>query len=205
MDLVAFNRVALPLALLAMGALVLALPILRVYRTTGVWLVVPHRSPRPVDRLMGYGGVVVLPLLLVLASVYAWRGPSALLVWQTPQWLGLLGWGALLAGVALIAVAQRQMGTSLRLGIDDRPTRLVLGGVYGHVRHPIYSGLLLTLAGLSGVAPSPWTVCGLAAAGFFFAIQTRLEEEHLLRVHGESYRAYASQTGRFVPWVGRLP
>jgi len=108
---ITFNRFALPLALLGMGGLVLALPILRVHRMTGVWLVVPHRSPRPVDRLMGYGGVV----------------------------------------------------------------------------------------------PSLWTVCGLLAVGFFFAIQTRLEEEHLLRLHGESFRAYGARTGRFVPGIGCLP
>ena len=32
----------------------------------------------------------------------------------------------------------------------------------------------------------------------------RVEEPHLLRVHGEPYRAWAGRTGRFVPGVGRL-
>ena len=38
-----------------------------------------------------------------------------------------------------------------------------------------------------------------------FQVQVRLvEEPHLLRTHGEPYRAWASRVGRFVPRVGRL-
>ena len=37
-----------------------------------------------------------------------------------------------------------------------------------------------------------------------FGVQTRTEEQHLLRTHGEGYRAYAASVGRFLPRVGRL-
>jgi len=56
----------------------------------------------------------------------------------------------------------------------------------------------------------PVAICGyLAVVGFLvacclIAIQVRLEEATLLRVHGLGYRAYASRVGRFVPFIGRL-
>jgi protein-S-isoprenylcysteine O-methyltransferase Ste14 len=34
--------------------------------------------------------------------------------------------------------------------------------------------------------------------------QVAWEERHLVALHGATYLAYAAQTGRFVPWCGRL-
>jgi protein-S-isoprenylcysteine O-methyltransferase Ste14 len=53
-------------------------------------------------------------------------------------------------------------------------------------------------------APSLSTAAGAVAVGAAVSAQARLEERHLLRVHGEAYRAYAARVGRFVPWMGRL-
>ena len=38
----------------------------------------------------------------------------------------------------------------------------------------------------------------------FVSIQARLEEAHLIRLHGAAYRAFAARVGRFLPGVGRL-
>jgi len=46
----------------------------------------------------------------------------------------------------------------------------------------------------------------LAAVVTAQQIQVRLvEEPYLRRVHGDAYRRYATRTGRFLPWIGRLP
>jgi len=38
----------------------------------------------------------------------------------------------------------------------------------------------------------------------FLSLETRLEEEHMLAIHGDAYRAYARRVGRFFPTIGRL-
>ena len=47
----------------------------------------------------------------------------------------------------LVVVSQTQMGASWGIGIDDRSTELVTRGLFGLVRNPIFSGLLLALLG----------------------------------------------------------
>ena len=45
----------------------------------------------------------------------------------------------------LTVLAQLQMGASWRVGIDDRPTELVTGGLFRVVRNPIFTALLVFL------------------------------------------------------------
>jgi protein-S-isoprenylcysteine O-methyltransferase Ste14 len=54
------------------------------------------------------------------------------------------------------------------------------------------------------VAPSvPGVLLALVVAASVEA-QARLEERHLLALHGVRYREYAGRVGRFFPGVGRL-
>ena len=91
-----------------------------------------------------------------------------------------------------------------RIGIDDAETALVQEGLFGVVRNPIFSGLLVLLAGMFLAVPCAWTLALWIAAALTVAKQVRLEEQHLLDQHGEAYRGYASRVGRFVPGFGRL-
>jgi protein-S-isoprenylcysteine O-methyltransferase Ste14 len=72
------------------------------------------------------------------------------------------------------------------------------------MRNPIYTGMVLGIAGGVLVAPTAIgaVACALVALGV--AVQARLEERHLLSLHGDAYRLYASETGRFLPGVGLL-
>jgi protein-S-isoprenylcysteine O-methyltransferase Ste14 len=96
------------------------------------------------------------------------------------------------------------MGDSFRVGIDDQPTRLVTTGPFRLVRNPIFSALLISLGGFTLLAPAAWTVMGFLASSLLLAIQTRLEERHLVKLHGEPYMAYSARVGRFFPGVGLL-
>jgi len=130
-------------------------------------------------------------------------GPDALGVWRPPLSLRVLAVAALAAGWLLVVVAQRQMGLSWRIGIDAAPTELVATGLYRVSRNPIYLGMIAVAAGLAAAYPCAWTIVGSLVTVFVLALQARLEEQHLARVHGEAYRAYAARVGRFVPWMGR--
>ena len=77
---------------------------------------------------------------------------------------------------------------------------LVETGVYRHLRHPIYSGLLLGSLGWSLVSGS---AVSLAATGLLLALlagKAHREEAWLVATH-PGYRAYQARTKRFIPWV----
>jgi protein-S-isoprenylcysteine O-methyltransferase Ste14 len=98
------------------------------------------------------------------------------------------------------------MGASWRIGVDaSEKTALVSAGVFGRVRNPIYSGMLLALVGLLLVVPNVVSLLALLATALGLEVHVRkVEEPYLLRVHGEGYRRYAGRVGRFVPGVGLL-
>jgi len=65
--------------------------------------------------------------------------------------------------------------------------------------------MLLVWAAEALLVPNAVSLAGLAFT--FVAIELfvrRVEEPHLVAVHGEAYRAYARAVGRFLPGVGRL-
>ena len=152
-------------------------------------------------------GLVVLVLALglgVLVARFALDGPLAVGVWAVPRGVMLSGLWICAAAVVLIAVAQRQMGESFRIGIDDAKTALVSRGLFRWVRNPIYTGMLAIFLGVMLVIPCAASLLLGAAAAMAIAIHTRLEERNLLALHGDAYRAYAAGVGRFVPGIGRL-
>lgn len=204
MEPLSLSRVALPLLMLLFAGVLLVWPVVRLRRETGVWAVTLHRKTTPGNRLMGLVFLALVLGLLLLVARFALHGPASIGVWSEPGGLVLSGLLLCAAGVLVIAVAQRQMGASFRIGIDDAKTDLVSGGLFGWVRNPIYSGLLLMLLGVTLAMPCTASVLLGSAAAAAIAIHTRLEERHLLALHGDAYRAYAAGVGRFLPGVGRL-
>ena len=185
-------------ALVVFMGLVFALPLVRLWRRHRVLGLVVHKKD-PVERVIG----VALGSLMGALTVWSLVA-DRFVSWAVPAWVHVAGWGAIAGGLALIVLAQAQMGASWRIGIDSKPTELVTAGLYRWVRNPIYSAMALTLAGVAGVTPHPLPLLAAVAAVAAMALQTRREERHLLRLHGARYRTYASGVGRFIPFVGRL-
>ena len=78
--------------------------------------------------------------------------------------------------------------------------RLVVGGPYAHVRHPMYSAMLGMLLA-TGLAFSVWwalpIVVGLFAAGTW--IRVRAEERLLAGAFGEDFEAYRNHVPAVIP------
>ncbi len=104
----------------------------------------------------------------------------------------------------MTVLAQHRMGRSWRVGIDDRPTGLVTGGLFSFCRNPIFTGMFVSFFGLVMMAPSPWSAGGFVAVVAAISLQVRYEERHVLGMHGTDYAAYGSRVCRFLPWLGRL-
>jgi protein-S-isoprenylcysteine O-methyltransferase Ste14 len=200
----AFNRLALAAFLILFWLLVRVLPTARLRRRAGISGFVAHLAPSPVHRLVAVGGLLFSVEVLAWIVLYGLFGPGPLDVWRTGPALGWLGWALMSLGVLVIMLAQAQMGLSWRIGIDQNPTSLVTRGLFGWVRNPIFTGILIVVLGLVAVTPSPWTLMVWAHGAFILALQVRLEEAHLLVLHGQAYRAYTARVGRFIPGIGLL-
>lgn len=114
----------------------------------------------------------------------------------------VLGFVTGLGGLSLCRYAQVAMGTSWRVGIDEKMrTPLVTTGLYGFVRNPTYLGLFLLNIGVWLIWPT-WTVSLLSLLFcLFLEIQVRCEEDFLFSVHGEAYEVYKKRTKRYVPFI----
>ena len=137
--------------------------------------------------------ILVLPVLLIDQELYRIPMP----------WLVLTLALQALAVVALL-VSVKQTGARAFLGLrqlllpeDTTPPRLVTGGLYRYVRHPIYT------AGLLFIWLFPimtWNLLALSLGiTVYIIIGALFEERKLLREFGPQYAEYKARTPMLVP------
>lgn len=133
--------------------------------------------------------------------------------------LGFLPWGdvwpreigAIVLGLVLVTLGFGiALAAGAGLGRSLTPTPipkadgvLVTTGVYGLVRHPIYSGLLVLGVGLVVIGASWLHVLAWVALLSVLMAKSRFEELMLLGQYAD-YAAYAARVGRLVPGIGRI-
>ena len=76
---------------------------------------------------------------------------------------------------------------------------LIRTGPYAWVRHPIYSGLLIALAGTGLARNRLIALPALALVWLGFWIKSRKEERFMCKTFGEQYLEYSQSTGALVP------
>lgn len=161
--------------------------------------------PGSVEWFAGVG--FALALLAALAGpALQWAGVVTPLPVLHAVWLQSTGIVLALAGIAGTVYAQIDMGDSWRIGVDPgERTTLVHSGVFGWVRNPIFTAMLIFGFGIALVTPNVVAIAGFVALFATIELQVRLvEEPYLVRVHGDSYRGYTRAVGRFIPAVGRI-
>jgi protein-S-isoprenylcysteine O-methyltransferase Ste14 len=142
--------------------------------------------------------VAVAPVLVAAGAV----DPLGPLDHDTVAWAGLI---VAVLGIGLTFWAQLAMGASWRIGVDPaEQTALVTAGPFAVVRNPIFSTMALTALGLTLMAPTIGGLIALATLVAALELQVRrVEEPHLVVLHGPAFAAYAARTGRFVPRLSR--
>jgi len=115
-------------------------------------------------------------------------------------WIGI---AAVLGGVAFRWYAIRVLGRFFTRDVATRAGQTVVErGPYRLLRHPSYSGALLSIAGF-GLTLTNWLALAVLIAGAFLAYTYRVhvEERALCDALGEPYRDYMKRTRRFIPYV----
>ena len=119
--------------------------------------------------------------------------------WPTPRWLRRGSAFGQIAGVATVAVAARQLGPALTPSpLPTENARLRHDGLYGQVRHPIYSGVLLISTTRAAGSGNRRQVGAVALLIALLNYKARFEETALSERFPE-YASYAASTPRFMP------
>ena len=139
---------------------------------------------------------VFVSIILALSLGYAGVGPL-------PDWVFYPGIFLMLLGVLVrqwaIAVLGRFFSLTVRVAEDHR---VIDKGPYRLVRHPSYTGALITFIGLSLAVQSLGAL--LVLLGVFvvsYGYRMRVEEKTLLSELGEDYANYMKRTKRLIPYI----
>ena len=133
-----------------------------------------------------------------LAHTEAWADTS----WH-PVILFAVGIASMMIGVAFRFYAISILGKYFSMRLAIQPGQIVVqDGPYRWIRHPSYTGALITLFGV-GLALGNWlSLIVILVAGFIgYSYRAMVEERTLLVALGDPYREYMKHTKRFIPFV----
>lgn len=164
-----------------------------------------HGRPGSLEWLAGAGFLVAI-LLGAVSPMLQLTGVLSPVGALDDLAVSVLGGVVAVLGIAATLWAQDSMGDSWRIGVDaSETTELVDGGVFGWVRNPIFSAMLIFGGGVTLMAPNILALLGFGLLLVTIELQVRVVEEPYLRlVHGRRYGEYTRGVGRFVPGVGRM-
>jgi protein-S-isoprenylcysteine O-methyltransferase Ste14 len=104
----------------------------------------------------------------------------------------------MIGGFAFMIWATIALGRSISLLPEAR--RLVTSGPYSWVRHPLYAGEAVAVAGIAMQYMAPWSFLILGLQ-YVFQLWRIVNEERVLRGAFPDYAAYAARTARLIPGV----
>ena len=154
------------------------------------------RGPRESALLLiSLSGLGILPLVFIATGIphfasYTFRPPQG--------WFGLL---VAVAALLMFQLTHKALGRNWSVSLDVREG-LVTDDIYKRVRHPMYSAFWLWAVAQALLLPS-WVAGFAGLIGFrtlFFGRVPR-EEQMMLEMFGNSYRAYTVRTDRVFPLV----
>lgn len=146
-------------------------------------------------------------MLLIMAGIFVSVLSSPLLILVVPYilpdpvfWVGIF---ASLLGIAIRVVSILTLRHFFTFSVQvAKEQRLVQNGPYRFLRHPAYTGSILTLLGIALSFRSPLGIAVTAViAAAVYGYRIRVEEREMENSFGDSYRAYEQQTWRVLPFI----
>jgi protein-S-isoprenylcysteine O-methyltransferase Ste14 len=141
---------------------------------------------------MGLGAV---PAIYVATGFPRWADYPASL------WTVMLGTIVYASALWLFHRSHKDLGRNWSITLEIREQhRLVSNGVYGLIRHPMYTSFWLMALGQALLLPN-WLagLAGLLGFGVLYFLRVDEEERMMLQTFGDEYRAYMARTKRIIP------
>ena len=183
-------------AMMAVGWYIIRIPHARRSRRTPISR--SARSAREIALLLiSLTGLGILPLAYVATGFprfadYAFRPAQA--------WVGAM---VALASLIMFRLTHRALGRNWSVTLEVREShKLVTEGVYGRVRHPMYTAFWMWAVAQALLLPN-WVAgfSGLVGFGTLYFLRIGQEERLMLEAFGDAYRGYMDRTKRLIPWL----
>jgi protein-S-isoprenylcysteine O-methyltransferase Ste14 len=156
----------------------------------------PAHESRPIQKVVSAGVGLTFFALLVVCGFdhrFGWSNVPTPVVFIGDV-LVVVG-----LGLAMLVVVQNNYAAA-NITVEADQT-VVSTGLYGLVRHPMYSGSLIMLVGTSLALGSYWGLVGAAVMAMLFAVRI-VDEEEALTDQLSGYREYTEKVhSRLVPHV----
>jgi protein-S-isoprenylcysteine O-methyltransferase len=148
-------------------------------------------------------------LKLVLIAAYASLGVATYLaitddgVFVKPSTAGIVGLAMIVLGIVvrMWAIATLRQFFTVNVTLREGHT-LIRRGPYRWIRHPSYTGSLLSFYGFALAIENVWAaLVVIVPITYAFFVRMRVEEAVLRGAFPEEYPAYERETRRLVPFV----
>ena len=144
-----------------------------------------------------FAGLGLVPGLYVATGVPRWADYTA------QPWAVILGTILFAGALWLFRQSHKALGRNWSITLEIRDQhRVVSDGIYGLIRHPMYTSFWLMAAGQALLLPN-WIAgpAGLVGFGILFFLRIQHEERMMLQNFGDEYRAYMEKTKKIIPYL----
>lgn len=146
-----------------------------------------------------YWGIVLGYFFSLYASC-SFAGNTSLHLPDAFFWIGFI---LMAAGIGLRCFSVWTLKSAFSLSVTVKSDQsLIKCGPYKYLRHPAYTGSIMTLLGFSLVLRANWApfvVIGICACVYGYRIY--VEEKLMLKEFGDIYREYCKTTWRLIPFI----
>jgi protein-S-isoprenylcysteine O-methyltransferase Ste14 len=159
-----------------------------------------RRGATRVRRDRGSGALVIITVFLSISIAFAFGYAG---IGMLPDWVFYLGISLMFLGVLVrqyaIAILGRFFSLTVQIAADHK---VVEKGPYRLVRHPSYTGVLITFIGLGLAVQSLGAILLLLVVfGTSFGYRMHVEERTLTSELGQDYASYMKRTKRLIPFL----
>ena len=171
-----------------------------------VWILAAGHTKQTLRReSLGSRLTYTVPLWIAAWLLISRRVPSAALNARfvpLAAWIFVAGVSLVVLGLAFATWARVYLGRNWSAAVTlKRDHELIRSGPYRWVRNPIYTGILVALAG-SALARGQWSgVLAVAIAFGSFRYKARLEERVMHDAFGAEYDGYRRDVASLIPFV----
>jgi protein-S-isoprenylcysteine O-methyltransferase Ste14 len=158
----------------------------------GIYLWRPRPRARDGRLIARAAGLTGTTMLLVVGAF-----PNPIL-YVAPEWVRSVATPVTVLGFAVAVYGLLYLRRSLSIIPEAR--RLVTGGPYRVIRHPLYAAEILAASAVLLARPSLWAVVMFLPFVSVQLLRARFEERLLTRTF-PGYTAYATRTSRIIPFV----
>jgi protein-S-isoprenylcysteine O-methyltransferase Ste14 len=137
----------------------------------------------------------------VVPAVYVATGFPRQADYPAQAWAVILGVVVYAAALWLFHRSHKDLGRNWSITLEIRDQhRLVSNGIYGLIRHPMYSSFWLMGLGQALLLPN-WVggLAGLVGFAVVYFLRVDKEERMMIETFGDEYRAYMARTKRIIP------